>query len=215
MRRILLTAVALAALALSASAALAGDGAGMPGWGGSVYLFGQNAPFTTTGAFPTNIGIVGLGYEMTGRLGGGHWGWAGAFGYGMGSIKDEVTSGGPTTTSEISATHYEVRLGMDYWDECCDEYWFCGPGLVYQSTKVTLKQTAAADQVSDPYKVFGIDPRAGGALKLGSGGMRLWGSMSMLLGRASFKDTSTPGTELKQSGWIVQPGWRGGLRFQY
>jgi hypothetical protein len=212
-RHIRLTVTALAAIACLATAAQAMEHASMPNWGGSIYFFGHNAP-VSGGTAPAALGIIGLGYEMTGRLGAGHWGWAVGGGYGIGGFKDKVTGSTTTSTDEISLTHYEIRLGFDYWDDCCDEDWYCGPGFVYESTTLTIKQTGFPDDKLKPYSVYGFDPRAGGAIKLGSSNMRLFGQMSMLLGYGSYKQTGTL-AELKQTGWFVEPSWRGGLRFVY
>jgi hypothetical protein len=37
--------------------------------------------------------------------------------------------------------------------------------------------------------------------------------MSMLLAYGSYDQTNPSGSHFKQTGWFVQPGWRGGLRY--
>jgi hypothetical protein len=213
-RSIRLTVAALAAIACFATAAHAmrdESSKGAPRFGLSAYLFGHNAP-VLGGTAPVTLGLIGLGLELNGGLGQGHWGWAAGGGYGVGGFQDKVTGPSLSSTDEIDLTHYEIRVGFDYWDDCCDEYWYCGPGFVYESTTLTIKSTGQPEDKFKPYSVYGIDPRAGGAIKLGAT-MQLYAEMSMLIGYGSTKETNPSGAEFKQTGWFTQPGWRGGLRY--
>jgi hypothetical protein len=207
---------ALAALAFSASFALAGggsSGSGAPnGWAGNIYIVSRDAPLPTSSLIKG--GIVGLGYEMTGKwMSSPHWGWAASFDYGIGDLKETNTSGGISSTSELSLSSWSARFGWDYWDECCDEDWYCGPGFMYMSTSATDKSTGSPDQKINPLNVYGLDSRAGGAVKLFNN-TRLFGSWDMLVGYGSYDQTQS-GTETKLNGWFTATSMRGGLRWMY
>ncbi|MBI1797966.1 MAG: hypothetical protein HYR74_13070 [Candidatus Eisenbacteria bacterium] len=207
------TVIIIAAVALTANVALAKDqGTGAaPVWAGSVYAFSHEAPTTNF----ASQAVIGLGYEMVGAMSkGSHWGWAIGGGYGIGGLKDESTSGSFSTTAQSTLTFYELRLGFDYYDDCCDEDWYCGPGFFYSSTNQTFKQTGNPDVKFDPVREYGFDPRIGGSMKL-SDSLRLFGSTSMRIGYSSWDDKLTPGSESKLTGWRFDPTWRGGLSIKY
>lgn len=203
---------ALASIALCAALAFAAEGKAGNSWGGQFYLFTREVPLPV--ALPIKQGVVGLGYTMNGKLGASpHWDWNAGFGYGIGNFKSESITGGVSSTSEISLTSWEARLGFDYWSDCCDEDWYCGPGFIYQSTELTSKNTGSPDQKYKPVKVIGIDPHMGGVIRI-SPNAGLFGAMDMVLGYMSYDETRT-GTEDKLNGWVNSVGWRGGLRLKY
>ncbi len=213
-RRILVSLLLVATTSFAVAPARAEEGkGGADGLTGGIYLFSRDVPLPTS---PTlKQGIVGLGYEMTGKLGSSpHWGWNGSFGYGIGSWIEETTpSGGPTDKTELNLSHWEARLGFDYWDDCCDQDWFCGPALIYSSSKLKAKSTGSPDFDYEPVKTIGLDSRAGGQFHLGTNA-RMFGAMDMITGYSSFKQTET-GTEVKIHGWSTSLGWRGGVRFHF
>lgn len=216
MRRWLVGLAVLAALVGATRSALAADGDSAPKWAGGIYLFTQDAPVPSvlTGGVSPSTGIVGLGYEMNGRWGGSsHWGWNGSFGYGIGGIKDKQSDITGSSEDEITFTHWQVRLGMDYWNDCCDEEWYCGPGLIYMSTGGTLKSTGSPDFDLEPMKVIGLDSRVGGQMKMGAR-TRLFGGMSMMFGRSSWEQTES-GTKFEENGWVTSYSYRGGIRWNY
>ena len=203
---------ALASIALCAAFAFAADGKPANSWAGEFYLFTRDVPLPVL--TPLKQGIVGVGYSMNGRLGGSpHWDWNASVDYGIGSMKSEATTGGVTTTDELALTSWAVRLGFDYWVDCCDEDWYCGPGFMYLSSSLTEKSTGNPDNKFDPFKIIGIDPHMGGAIRL-SPNASLFGGIDMLLGYGTY-DQTTAGTEDKLTGWFNSVGWRGGLRLKY
>lgn len=208
-----LAAILLIAGVASAKGEMGGGGGAANGFAGGIFIFDRDTPQLGV-SFPAKMGIVGLGYEMTGKLGASpHWGWNASFGYGIGDLKEETSSAGTSSTDELSATHWEVRAGFDYWSDCCDQDWYCGPGFVYTSTKVTAKTTGSPDFDYEPVKVIGFEPRVGGQMKLGTN-MRLFGTLSQLVGYASY-DQTVSGVEDKVNGWFTSTSWHGGLRLMY
>ena len=206
----------LAGLTLGATSSLAADGmsSGKPanGMALSLFLYGRDVPLPVL--TPLQQAVVGVGAGLSGKMGSSaHWAWNLSGGFGVGSVKGETSSGGVTTTDELSLSEWEARLGMDYWTDCCDEYFYCGPGLIYMSNKLTEKSTGSPDIEFDPIKVFGIDPHAGGAVKCGSSAS-IFGDMDVALGYASYKQT-TAGVEDKLTGWFHSVGWHGGVRIGF
>jgi hypothetical protein len=61
-----------------------------------------------------------------------------------------------------------------------------GPGLEYQSAKVTLKQTGQPDEESESATTFGINGRIGGVMKL-SESVGIVGEISNSLGFTSYE----------------------------
>lgn len=213
MRRWIVGLAVLAALG-GASAALAADGDAAPRWAGGIYLFTQDAPVPAIVGIGARTGIVGLGYEMNGRWGGSpHWGWNGSVGYGIGGFKEKQSDITGSNEDEITFTHWQVRLGMDYWSDCCDQDWYCGPGLVYWSTGGTIKSTGSPDFDLEATKVFGVDSRVGGQIKIGTR-TRLFGGMSMMFGRSSWEQTES-GTKFEENDWVTSYSMRSGIRFNY
>lgn len=198
--------LALTACAAIASSAIAKEGGASESsrLAGGVYVFTRDVPLPIL--TPLKQGVVGLGYEMNGRWGSSpHWGWNASFGYGVGSWKEE--SGG--TEDKLSLSHWEARVGMDWWDDCCDQEFYCGPGLIYMSSKLKEESTGNPDVELDPIKTIGLDARAGGQFHLGTNA-RMFGSMDAVLGSASYDENGT-----KVSGWVNSFGWRGGVRFNF
>jgi hypothetical protein len=215
-RRWLIGIITVAAVVLTCGVASAKNGMGggngsSSQFDGGIFLYQREAPSPPDGG---KNGIVGLGYEMTGRWAGSpHWRWNASFGYGLGDWKAEATTGGVSSTQEFSYTSWEVRLGWDYWSDCCDQQWYCGPGFAYMSTKATEKETGAADFDIEPMKVYGFEPRVGGQMKVGTK-MSVFGGTSMLIGYGSY-DQTVGGDELKVTGWFTALSWRTGLRWTY
>jgi hypothetical protein len=215
LRRILVGLLVLSAMLAAVRLAVAKEGDDVSNhFAGGVYYFAANTPIPSVLALSPTAGIVGLGYEMTGRWGGSpHWGWTGSFGYGIGGVKQKQSDPTGSNTDELTLTHWEVRLGMDYWDDCCDQTWYCGPGLVYMSTGGTIQSTGSTDFDVDPIKTFGLDARAGGQLHLGRKA-RLFGGMSILAGRSSWDQTES-GTKFEENAWVTTYAYRGGIRWNY
>jgi hypothetical protein len=203
---------ALASIALCAALAFAADGKPANGMSGQFYLFTREVPLPV--ALPLKQAVVGVGFTLNGKLGSSpHWDWNAGFDYGIGDFKGETTTGGVTNTSELSLTSWSARLGFDYWSDCCDEDWYCGPGFMYQSTVLTSKNTGSPDDKFDPIKVIGFDPHMGGSIRI-SPNAGLFGGMDMLLGYSSYDQTRS-GTEDKFTGWVNSVGWRGGMRIKF
>lgn len=215
-RRILVGLVVFAAALGATPAAVAKEGGDASNrFAGGIYYFAVNTPVPSVlGGFSPSVGIVGLGYEMTGRWGSSpHWGWNGSFGYGVGGIQETQSDPTGSNIDELTFSHWEVRLGMDYWDDCGDQTWYCGPGLVYGSTGGTIKSTGSSDFDLDPIKTFGLDARAGGQLHLGPKA-HLFGGMSILVGRSSWEQTES-GTKFEENAWTTSYAYRGGIRWSY
>ncbi len=216
LRRILIGLVVLAAVLGAVTAAVAKEGDDSSNrFAGGIYYFAADTPIPSAlASVSPTVGIIGLGYEMTGRWGGSpHWGWNGSFGYGIGGVKEKQSDPTGSITDELTFSHWEVRLGMDYWDDCCDQTWYCGPGLVYMSTGGTIQSTGSADFDLDPIKTFGLDARGGGQLHLGQKA-RLFGGMSILVGRSSWVQTES-GTRFEENAWITAYAYRGGIRWSF
>ncbi len=210
-----LAVVVLAPLLLASLApvATAGSKNGQPDLSGGLYLFSRNVPVagSTSGTF--NAGILGLGYQMNGRLGSTTpWGWSVNAGYGLGDEKATFTSV-TSSTNEVSLSHWDVRLGLDYYRDCCEDDFYCGPGLTYMSTTPTFKSTGNPDDKLKPTHLYGFDARLGGSIPL-AGNMRLYGETSSFLGYGSYDETRGA-EELKTTGWYTLETWRGGFRYKY
>ena len=216
LRRIRVGLVVLAAVLGAATAAVAkqGDDASNR-FAGAIYAFAADTPIPSVlASVSPTVGIIGLGYEMTGGWGGSpHWGWNGSFGYGIGGVKEKQSDPTGSVTDELKVSHWEVRLGLDYWGDCCDQTWYCGPGLVYMSTGGTIQSTGSPDFDLEPIKTFGLDARAGGQLHLGRKA-RLFGAMSILAGRSTWDQTDS-GTTLEETAWVTTYSYRGGLRWSF
>jgi hypothetical protein len=181
------------------------------GNGLNIFIYSRDVPVPLS-PITLKQGIVGIGAEFSGAAGP-HWAWNIGGGYGTGDAKSEVTpSGGPTDKTELSLSEWEARLGLDYWSDCCDQDWYCGPGLIYLSSKLTEKVTGAPDVEFEPMKVFGLNPRVGGAMHMGKSS--IFGGMDYVIGYGSFDQTIT-GTEEKITGWYTSVGWRGGVRIKF
>lgn len=220
-RRFLTGITTMAAILLIAGVASAKSGMGgmnsggggpTTGLSGGIFIFDRDTPIPSS--ISTKAGVVGLGYEMTGKWGTSpHWGWDASFGYGIGDLKIETSSATASTSDELSLSHWEVRVGWDYWSDCCDQDWYCGPGFIYTSTSGTEKRTATADLDLDPVKVIGFEPRVGGQMKVGNN-MKVFGQLSQLVGHQSY-DQTIAGEEDKITGWVTSTAWRGGVRWMF
>jgi hypothetical protein len=195
-----------------ASPTIAAESSGGPVLGGSFYVFTRDVPIPFLA--PIKQGVVGLGYQMTGKWGTSpHWGWTAGLEYGVGDFKIKQTGGGPSNVDEQTLTNWLVRGGFDYWSECCGLDWYCGPGVSYQSTKMTLKSSGSPDDELEPMKLYALDVHAGAIHDL-SGRMKAFGEMGTALGVGSWEQTET-GVTTKLNGWFNTMTWRGGLRYAY
>lgn len=181
-------------------------------YSGNLYLFNRDVPIPA--ALPFQQSVVGIGYELDGRFGAGsRWGWGLTGYYGFGSWKEETSSGGASSSDELSLSHYGFRFGFDYTFDCCDDGFYCGPGFDFSSTKLTEKSTGSSDNELKPIYLYGLDARAGGAIPMG-GRLRLFGETSEFMGYASYDETRA-GIEEKLNGWYRNTTWRGGLKIRY
>jgi len=201
----------LLAIACMARAAVAEEGQGPPKWAGSVYLWGGDTPIPTTLG---KEGIIGLGYQLDMGMGpNSHWAWSANFGYGIGDLKEKITGPVTSTTNELSMSSYEIRLGADWWNDCCDKLWYCGPGFVYQSTSVTAKSTGNPDFDYKPFYTYGLEARLGGTIPMGKK-WSLFGQTAESLTYGSYSQTES-GTKEELTGWFTNWKWRGGVYMGY
>jgi hypothetical protein len=182
-----------------------------PLWSHSFYAFNRNVPLPSFNFSP--VGVIGVGYELRHRLAtGSRWSWSASGEYGLGGIKDQLTSAGTTSTQELSVTNWSARLGMDYWHDENDDY-FSGPGIRYVSTTTTFKSSGGPDDKLKPFGLIGADVRVGGSVPL-SGGVKLFGQASEFMGYGSYDETKS-GDEQKFTGWFAMHTWSGGLRVKF
>jgi hypothetical protein len=177
---------------------------------GGIFLYERDAPAPPAGG---KVGVVGLGYEVTGPWArSAHWRWNASIAYGIGDTKNNVTIDTVATMFENQITSWEARLGWDY----CEGNWYCGPGVVYLSTKQKLKQSGTPDSELEPFKVVAFEPRIGGSFKL-SPRITMFASSSLLIGYGKSDNTVGvfPRLEEDVSGWFTSSAWHGGIRWMY
>jgi hypothetical protein len=201
-KRGIFAVAALVALTVASPAFAAGQGSSMLAIG--------------VGQAEANIlGVIGLGLDET-NVGAQYWymfsdDYAFTFGgsIGFGSIKQEDS--GPTPGDfEYALSGYRFRVGGDRVGQVGDRFTiYLGPGIEYQSAKITQKETGSPDIESESATTFGINGRIGGVMKL-SESVGIVGEISNSLGFASYEEGDFKYTWMPNS---VNAFW--GLNFTF
>lgn len=171
------------------------------------FFYHEQVPYQANFTNGGTAGIAGAGLRLRGPILP-RWDWSIEGGAGIGDIKTTITAV-TSTTYESQFREVVARIAADYRRHGL----YCGPGLKYESTRVTEKTTGLKDVKVNPFKLYGFEAHFGGTLPINRQ-LRLYGEDSEFIGRGTFSDTF--GTQkLKVEGIYSLNSWQGGLRFRF
>ncbi len=178
----------------------------------SPFLYQRDVPYQAglTGG-GSKAAVAGLGLRFRGPIAPrSHWDWSVEGGYGMGDLKNTTTSPTSSTTFETQLSEFFARVAADYRR---GRGFYCGPGIEYESTTATLKNTGFKDDKLNPFHLYGFEAHLGGNIPL-SRRINLFGETSELIGRGTTKNTvGTLTSETK--GIYTENSWQGGLNWRF
>jgi hypothetical protein len=180
MKRRIFAVATFALLAIAPSAFAAGKGSSMLAIG--------------LGQAKANIPVVfGLQFDET-NVGAQYWylfsddyAFTASGAIGFGNIKFEDTTP-PADEEKYTLSGFRFRVGGDRIGQIGDRFtMYMGPGLEYQSAKVTFEETGFPDVESESATTFGINGRIGGVMML-SDAIGIAGEISHSFGFASYEE---------------------------
>jgi len=206
MLRKILVSSALVMLAVSLAAAR--PAAAAPVTGENIYLVGHDVSVIGE----ASLGEIGLGYRFNYvPKDSKNMSWSAGVEYGQGMNKS--TSGSNQNTTEWDLSSWSGVLEMNHYYDCCDDAFYCGPTLYYETANLTTKYTGDPDQKYNGINTYGVGGHFGGAFDIAKNA-RLFGEMRELYAMSSYDETKE-GVETKWSAWRFVPSYQAGLSWTF
>lgn len=169
------------------------------------------APFVV-GTTPVSLGFdvghsLGLKATYDQNFREDRWNWNVGAGYNFGSWTNEASNG---SKQELPVNGWYLRAGIDRQFDVGPAMFFCGPGLQWQSSTGTYKETGSPDQDAETYNIWGINTRIGTYIPFTD---QNYGFVASAGHTAGFGSADAQGATLSQTENGMN--FNAGLRFQF
>jgi|GEM_PF-5150048 len=156
-----------------------------------ILLFGGSTPLLNASGGSTDAAILGGGAQVNLPIGSGHrWSLAPGATFGRGHESNTQTSVGSTTESSVDIYTLAAFLDWMFDDDCCDDDWYCGPGIYYSDTWANDKFTGVPETKIKGIHSYGLQLTEGGGVHMNKT-LVLFGGATQRIGFTSYDNKSS------------------------